>query len=106
MDLARLDTTAREEVGNNLTLATAPDDFKATEQLEASDFLVRGIIGMDPHHGAIAVGDAVRVGQRFRFMVRLCLCTMLYRFLVTSTIGIDLHHRVVANGMQCGLGSA
>lgn len=35
----------REDVSNNLTLAVAPDDFKDESQLDASDFLIRGIIG-------------------------------------------------------------
>ena len=59
----------REDVSNNLTLAVAPDDFKDESQLDANDFLIRGIIGMDPKGGAIAVGDTVGVGKRIRFMV-------------------------------------
>lgn len=47
----------------------APDDFKDESQLDANDFLIRGIIGMDPKGGAIAVGDTVGVGKRIRFMV-------------------------------------
>jgi len=56
-------------VSNNLTLAVAPDDFKDESQLDANDFLIRGIIGMDPKGGAIAVGETVGVGKRIRFMV-------------------------------------
>ena len=59
----------REDVSNNLTLAVAPDDFKDESQLDANDFLIRGIIGIDPQGGAIAVGDTVGVGKRIRFMV-------------------------------------
>ena len=59
----------REDVSNNLTLAVAPDDFKDESQLDANDFLIRGIIGIDPKGGAIAVGDTVGVGKRIRFMV-------------------------------------
>ena len=60
----------REDVSNNLTLAVAPDDFKDESELDANDFLIRGIIGMDPKGGAIAVGETVGVGKRIRFMVR------------------------------------
>ena len=59
----------REDVSNNLTLAVAPDDFKDESELDANDFLIRGIIGMDPKGGAIAVGETVGVGKRIRFMV-------------------------------------
>lgn len=56
-------------MSNNLTLAVAPDDFKDESELDANDFLIRGIIGMDPKGGAIAVGETVGVGKRIRFMV-------------------------------------
>ncbi|KAL3147368.1 hypothetical protein ABBQ32_002849 [Trebouxia sp. C0010 RCD-2024] len=71
LDLNNLkDTDDRQDVSNNLTLAVAPDDFKDESQLDANDFLIRGIIGMDPKVGAIAVGETVGVGKRIRFMVR------------------------------------
>ncbi|DBB01388.1 TPA: hypothetical protein ACH3X1_000056 [Trebouxia sp. C0004] len=70
-DLCSLTTKDdREDVSNNLTLAVAPDDFKDESELDANDFLIRGIIGMDPKGGAIAVGETVGVGKRIRFMVR------------------------------------
>ena len=62
-------SVCRQDVSNNLTLAVAPDDFKDESQLDANDFLIRGIIGMDPKGGAMAVGGAVGVGKRIRFMV-------------------------------------
>lgn len=61
-------SVCREDVSNNLTLAVAPDVLDESK-LNANDFLIRGIIGMDPKGGAIAVGDAVGVGKRIRFMV-------------------------------------
>ena len=62
-------TVCREDVSNNLTLAVAPDDFKDESQLDANDFLIRGITGIDPKGGAIAIGDTIGVGKRIRFMV-------------------------------------
>ena len=38
--------------------------------LERGDFLVRNLVGADQGSGAIAVGDAVRVGQTIQFQVR------------------------------------
>lgn len=57
-------------MSNNLTLAVAPDDFKSESELGPSDFLIRGIPGIDPKGGAIAVAEAIGVGKRIRFMVR------------------------------------
>ncbi len=37
---------------------------------ERGDFLVRPIIGADPHSGSLALGDRVRVGQTVRMHVR------------------------------------
>jgi small ligand-binding sensory domain FIST len=34
------------------------------------DFLVRNLIGIDPQHGAIAVGDLIRPGQTVQFHAR------------------------------------
>lgn len=59
----------REAVSNNLTLAVAPDDFKNESELGPADFLIRGIPGMDPKGGAIAVAEAIGIGKRIRFMV-------------------------------------
>jgi small ligand-binding sensory domain FIST len=53
-----------------LVLGLAPDGFKPGEELGAADFLVRALVGADAESGALAVGEAVRVGQRLRFMVR------------------------------------
>lgn len=49
----------------------APDDFKQEDELGPADFLIRGIPGMDPQGGAIAVAEAIGVGKRIRFMVCL-----------------------------------
>ncbi len=54
-------------------------------QRDASDFLIRGIIGMDPKGGAIAVGETVGVGKRIRFMVisafvKFPLCMSLFSY--------------------------
>ena len=42
----------------------------AKSPLERGDFLVRNLVGADPSTGAIAVGDAVRVGQTIQFQLR------------------------------------
>ncbi len=60
----------RTRLLSNLTLGLAPDTLKAAAELEPIDFLIRGC-GFE-RGGAMVVGDAVRVGQRFRFMVRGC----------------------------------
>ncbi|MBW4479602.1 MAG: FIST C-terminal domain-containing protein [Tolypothrix brevis GSE-NOS-MK-07-07A] len=53
---------------NSLFVGVAMDEFKLA--LEQGDFLIRGILGVDPSAGAIAIGDRVRPGQRLQFHLR------------------------------------
>ncbi len=39
-------------------------------ELKQGDFLIRNIIGVDPHSGAIAIGDRIRPGQRIQLHLR------------------------------------
>jgi small ligand-binding sensory domain FIST len=39
-------------------------------QFRRGDFLVRNVVGADPQHGVIAIGDFVRPGQTVQFHVR------------------------------------
>lgn len=39
-------------------------------EYETGDFLIRSLLGVDEASGALALGDAVRVGQTLRFFVR------------------------------------
>jgi small ligand-binding sensory domain FIST len=45
------------------------EEYGKTE-LESGDFLVRGLVGVDPETGAIALGDQVEVGETVQFHVR------------------------------------
>eukprot|EP00884_Botryococcus_braunii_P006244 jgi/Botrbrau1/15620/Bobra.4_1s0008.1 len=69
-DLASLPASERQSAGLNLTVAIAPDNFKASEDLGPQDFVIRALVGASPETGALAIGEALRVGQRIRFMVR------------------------------------
>jgi small ligand-binding sensory domain FIST len=40
------------------------------EQFQRGDFLIRNLVGMDPHLGALAISDRVRAGQTVQFHVR------------------------------------
>lgn len=53
---------------HSLFIGVARSEFKQT--LEAGDFLIRQVLGVDPRVGAIAVGDRVRPGQRVQFHLR------------------------------------
>jgi small ligand-binding sensory domain FIST len=53
---------------NSLFVGVAMDEFKVA--LQQGDFLIRGILGVDPSAGAIAIGDRVRPGQRLQFHLR------------------------------------
>jgi small ligand-binding sensory domain FIST len=51
-----------------LFIGVARDEFKS--QLGQGDFLIRNLLGVDPHTGGIAIGDRVRPGQRIQFHLR------------------------------------
>jgi small ligand-binding sensory domain FIST len=44
------------------------DEFR--EEPLVGDFLIRNLIGVDPHRGAIAVGENLQEGMRVRFHLR------------------------------------
>jgi small ligand-binding sensory domain FIST len=58
----------RELVGQGLHVGRAIDEYKA--ELERGDFLIRGVMGVDPQSGALAVGDGIEVGETIQFHVR------------------------------------
>jgi small ligand-binding sensory domain FIST len=62
--------TPREQVlvRGGLHVGQVIDEHKA--EFGRGDFLIRGLVGADPDTGAIAVGDAVEVGQTLQFHVR------------------------------------
>lgn len=63
-----LDTEDQELAQHSLFIGIARDEFKL--ELNHGDFLIRNLMGVDPKHGAIAVGDRIRAGQRIRFHLR------------------------------------
>jgi small ligand-binding sensory domain FIST len=58
----------RELMTHGLLVGRVIDEHKM--EFERGDFLVRGVVGADPDSGAIAVGDAVAVGETIQFHVR------------------------------------
>ncbi len=58
----------RELVSRGVHLGQAIDEYRPQHGI--GDFLIRGVIGADPDSGAVAVGDAVDVGQTVQFHVR------------------------------------
>jgi small ligand-binding sensory domain FIST len=58
----------RHLVTQGLLIGRVIDEYKT--EFERGDFLVRGVVGADPDSGAIAVGDAVTVGETIQFHVR------------------------------------
>ncbi|MFC6082361.1 FIST signal transduction protein [Sphaerisporangium aureirubrum] len=63
-----LDEEDRELVASGLQIGVAMDEY--AESHERGDFLIRGILGIDPEREAVAVGDVLDVGQSVRFQVR------------------------------------
>jgi small ligand-binding sensory domain FIST len=66
--LASLSKADRELAANGLHVGRVIDEYK-TEHGQG-DFLIRGVLGVDPDSGALAVGDRVEVGETVRFHVR------------------------------------
>lgn len=66
--VADLSPAERELAVQGLLLGLVVDPNKP--DYERGDFLVRGILGVDPSSGAITVGERIRVGQAIRLQVR------------------------------------
>ncbi|WP_445635072.1 FIST signal transduction protein [Nostoc sp. DSM 114161] len=66
--IASLSEEERTLAQHSLFVGVAMDEFKLA--LQQGDFLIRGILGVDPTAGAIAIGDRVRPGQRLQFHLR------------------------------------
>ncbi|MBD2354638.1 FIST C-terminal domain-containing protein [Tolypothrix sp. FACHB-123] len=66
--IANLSEKERILAQHSLFVGIAMDGFKPS--LQQGDFLIRGILGVDPSAGAIAIGDRVRPGQRLQFHLR------------------------------------
>ncbi|MCD0447855.1 FIST C-terminal domain-containing protein [Actinocorallia sp. API 0066] len=66
--VAGLTGEERDLAADGLLIGVAMDEY--AEEHEQGDFLVRGVVGVDPDTGALAVGDVVETGQTVRFQVR------------------------------------
>ncbi|MFF3665131.1 FIST signal transduction protein [Microtetraspora malaysiensis] len=58
----------RELVASGLQIGLAMDEY--AERHERGDFLIRGVLGIDPEREAVAIGDVVEIGRTVRFQVR------------------------------------
>jgi len=65
---AALPARDRELLAQGVQLGMVIDEYQA--EPGQGDFLIRGIAGIDPESGAMAVGDEVVVGQTVQFHVR------------------------------------
>jgi small ligand-binding sensory domain FIST len=63
-----LDEDDRDLVAAGLQIGLAMDEY--AERHERGDFLIRGVIGIDPEREAVAIGDIVDIGRTVRFQVR------------------------------------
>ncbi|MEU0569646.1 FIST N-terminal domain-containing protein [Nonomuraea sp. NPDC005983] len=66
--VTELDEDDRELVASGLQIGVAMDEY--AERHERGDFLIRGVIGIDPEREAVAIGDVVEIGRTVRFQVR------------------------------------
>jgi len=66
--LSSLSKADRELAANGLHVGRVIDEYKSEHG--QGDFLIRGVLGVDPDSGALAVGDRIEVGDSIRFHVR------------------------------------
>jgi small ligand-binding sensory domain FIST len=66
--VSALDEDDRELVASGLQIGVAMDEY--AERHERGDFLIRGVLGIDPDREAVAIGDVLEVGRTVRFQVR------------------------------------
>jgi len=58
----------RARASNNLVVGLAGDEYRDT--YGRNDFVVRGILGIDPKRGSVAIGGVPRLGQTVQFHLR------------------------------------
>ena len=58
----------RELLENGLLIGRVVNEYR--DRFGRGDFLIRGVMGLDPDAGVVAIGDSVRVGQTVQFHVR------------------------------------
>jgi small ligand-binding sensory domain FIST len=58
----------RHQAAQSLHLGVAIDEY--ADEHGRGDFLIRGVMGIDPEAGAVAIGDVVEVGRTVQFQVR------------------------------------
>jgi small ligand-binding sensory domain FIST len=66
--LAEQPAEVRAQASTGLHLGIALNEY--VDEHDSGDFLIRGVIGVDPETDGIRVGDHVEVGQTVRFQVR------------------------------------
>jgi small ligand-binding sensory domain FIST len=82
---AFVDDRDRELMSHGLHVGRVIDEYKADPG--RGDYLIRGVIGADQRTGAIALGEAVSVGETIRFHVR-----------DAESADVDLRHMLGALG--------
>lgn len=66
--VSELEEEERELVASGLQIGLAMNEY--AERHERGDFLIRGVLGIDPEREAVAIGDVVDIGRTVRFQVR------------------------------------
>jgi len=66
--LAEQSAEVRAQASTGLHLGIALNEY--VDEHDSGDFLIRGVVGVDPETDGIRVGDHVEVGQTVRFQVR------------------------------------
>lgn len=90
--VATLPEHAWEGAHSNLVVGFAGDEYR--DAFHRGDFIIRGLLGIDPEEGTITVGGMPRVGQTIQFHVR-----------DARTADVDLHQMLVEARALAATGS-
>ena len=66
--IERANQTSRTLLENGVHIGRVVNEYR--DRFGRGDFLIRGIMGLDPETRSIAIGDSVRIGQTVQFQVQ------------------------------------
>jgi small ligand-binding sensory domain FIST len=89
----------QERLGGNLFIGLAADEYR--EEFRRGDFLIRNLLGADPHTGVLAVGALPRPGQTVQFQCRDAEAADAELRQMTRQLQTELQHRQIYGGCLC-----
>ncbi len=89
----------QERLAGNLFIGLAADEYR--EEFRRGDFLIRNLLGADPHTGVLAVGALPRPGQTVQFQCRDAEAADAELRQMTRQLQTELQQRHIYGGCLC-----